>query len=274
MVVEGAWWKRRRLSDQADHFFPPHNATFKRPVKTLTHQKAKPSRPNQEKTKQRNRRICNYLALVEPIAHFYAKHSPEPLEDLRQVGLLGLLRASELYEPKRKIAFEAFARPHIRGAMLHYLRDGAPAIRLPRTVVELRQRDPSSLNEAQLGRLELVAGMQRPLSLDSHPGISLEEIEEAPSMNRFNDSGCPGGVGQGAEATQGDALTELARLEPKLRTVVRQVVLAGWSYRRTAQKLGVSPMTVQRRLKRGLVLLKTGLSGAGIPLDLLLQGAD
>ncbi|MCP9774546.1 sigma-70 family RNA polymerase sigma factor [Cyanobium sp. WAJ14-Wanaka] len=207
-----------------------------------TQSQQKPSKA----TRARNKRICRYIALVEPIARFYASNSPEPIDDLRQVGLMGLLRASELYEPKRKIAFEAFAKPHIRGAMLHYLRDGAPAIRLPRTIVELRQRDPSRLTAKEQQRLDEVAGMRKTISLDSHPGINLEAL----------------GSDEDGPLREGeiDTLGLLSQLEPKLASVVSQVVLAGWSYRRTAEKLGISPMTVQRRLKCGLALLKKGLT--------------
>jgi RNA polymerase sigma-B factor len=55
-------------------------------------------------------------------------------------------------------------------------------------------------------------------------------------------------------------LIQLSRLEPCLRLVIQKVVLSGWTYRRTAALLQVSPMTVQRRLKRGLAQLKDALN--------------
>jgi RNA polymerase sigma-B factor len=51
----------------------------------------------------------------------------------------------------------------------------------------------------------------------------------------------------------------LKHLEPRQRQVVRQVVLAGWSYRRLAQQMQVSPMTIQRLLHRGLAQLRSQL---------------
>ena len=68
---------------------------------------------------QRNQRVNQYRALVNPIAVHYVRRCPEPLDDLIQVGLLGLLRATELYQAHTATPFEAFARPHIRGAILH-----------------------------------------------------------------------------------------------------------------------------------------------------------
>jgi DNA-directed RNA polymerase specialized sigma24 family protein len=59
------------------------------------------------------------------------------------------------------------------------------------------------------------------------------------------------------------ALAALAELEPPLEAVVRRVVLGGWSYRRTAGALQVSPMTVQRRLHRGLAVLRQSLQAKG-----------
>jgi DNA-directed RNA polymerase specialized sigma24 family protein len=64
------------------------------------------------------------------------------------------------------------------------------------------------------------------------------------------------------------ALAALAELEPPLEAVVRRVVLGGWSYRRTAGALQVSPMTVQRRLHRGLAVLRESLQAKGEPAAL------
>ena len=49
---------------------------------------------------QRNQRVNQYCGLVTPIAVHYCRRCPEPLDDLVQVGLMGLLRAAELYQPQ------------------------------------------------------------------------------------------------------------------------------------------------------------------------------
>jgi RNA polymerase sigma-B factor len=212
----------------------------------------------------RNRRVESYRQLVRPIALHYARCSPEAADDLIQVGLLGLIRAAELYRPERGVPFEAFARPHIRGAILHYLRDTAPAVRLPRRQAELQDRlarfereaagEPRSLRErlglsaAQWNQLIAQRQMRRPRCLDA---VQLELLP-APA------------VPFAAEAEQGGPGVEamLALLEPRQRRVVRQVVLAGWSYRRLGAEMGVSPMTVQRLLRRGLGQLRSHLGAA------------
>ena len=71
---------------------------------------------------RRNARVEQHMRMVEPLARYYAKTTGQDPDDLRQVGFLGLLRAAERYEGSRDVPFQAFARPHIRGAILHYLR--------------------------------------------------------------------------------------------------------------------------------------------------------
>ena len=64
---------------------------------------------------QRNLRVQTYRQLVRPIALHYSRCSSEACEDLLQVGLLGLIRAAELYRTERSVPFTAFARPHMYG---------------------------------------------------------------------------------------------------------------------------------------------------------------
>ena len=51
--------------------------------------------------RNRNARVEQHLAIVDPVARHYAASSGQDQEDLRQVGLLGLLRAAERFEPNR-----------------------------------------------------------------------------------------------------------------------------------------------------------------------------
>lgn len=217
--------------------------------------------------RRRNRRVEEHRDLVRPLALHYASRCQEPWEDLLQVGLLGLIRAAELYQAEQGTPFEAFARPHIRGAILHYLRDLAPAVRLPRRQAELQER---------LLRLErsCLSGSEGEASgLRSHLGIDLQNwglllrqrqlcrplpLEEV----QLEELAAPESSG-GEERLV--ALAELLqRLDPRERLVVRRVVLGGWSYRRLATQMQISPMTVQRLLQRGLATLRQQLEQAEV----------
>ena len=231
---------------------------------------------------QRNQRVDQYRTLVTPIAVHYGRRCPEPIEDLIQVGLLGLLRAAELFDAQTQTPFEAFARPHIRGAILHYLRDSALAVRLPRRQMELHDKlrqvqanwhknhgqEASSedlrraldLSIPQWQELQRGKAMARPIGLAD--GVIDAWAEQAVDREA-GPAQQPGEDGEGEYQLR--LKRQWARLEPDLRQVVDKVVLSGWTYRRTAALLKVSPMTVQRRLKRGLAELRQGLGRSANP---------
>ena len=236
---------------------------------------------------QRNQRVDQYRTLVTPIAVHYGRRCPEPIEDLIQVGLLGLLRAAELFDAQTQTPFEAFARPHIRGAILHYLRDSALAVRLPRRQMELpdklRQmqanwhkthgqeassedlRRALGLSTPQWQELQRGKAMARPIGLADEviDAWAEQAVDREAGSAQHGSAQKPGEDGEGEYQLR--LKRQWARLEPDLRQVVDKVVLSGWTYRRTAALLKVSPMTVQRRLKRGLAELRQGLGRSANP---------
>lgn len=219
---------------------------------------------------RRNRLVEAHRDLVGPLARHYTSCTAEPLDDLVQVGLLGLIRAAELFQPSQGTPFGAFARPHIRGAILHHLRDCAPAVRLPRRQAELQekllrlQREHQRQGGARLADLGALLGidddhlnlllrqrqLNRPLPLEPE----LEELLEG-----ANPPAPAGGCLLEEMGLVGGAERLLARLEPRQRLVVQQVVLGGLSYRELGRRMAVSPMTVQRLLQRGLERLRAEL---------------
>ena len=182
--------------------------------------------------RNRNARVEQHLAIVDPVARHYAASSGQDQEDLRQVGLLGLLRAAERFEPNRSVPFAAFAKPHIRGAILHYLRDGAALVRIPR-------RDQGAASHSSI--LMNAAKQRRSLiTSDLDQLLSREPVRAEPEQLE-----CSSAV-----------MTALADLDKPERQAVTHVVLKGQSLRQAGRCIGVSAMTVQRRLKRGLNSLR------------------
>lgn len=237
---------------------------------------------------ERNQRLEQYLDLVRPIAWHYAHRSPESAEDLEQVGLLGLLRASDLYDEKQGTPFAAFARPHIRGAILHYLRDLARPVRLPRRHQELadRLRGVKRELETRLGRLatetelRTVLGLtqeqwdcfrsaqllSRPGSLTDMDGQDLDGVSPFNPIDRSR-TGWPTEIDDDPIPPH-EVQRALKQLNPIRQQVIRRVVVEGWSLRRTAAILGISPMTVSRQLQRGLDEMRTMLASRGLTVQL------
>jgi len=216
---------------------------------------------------QRNRLVEAHQDLVRPIAIHYGRCCRESVEDLLQVGLIGLIRAAERFDALQGTPFEAFARPHIRGAILHYLRDVAPSVRLPRRQAELQER------LVRLERHGLQQGrMATPATLQGLLGINAEQwnilmrqrlLNRAEPLTEVSEDDLDRAEAGGeVERNDGEGETVQALLEgldPRQREVVQFVVLKGLSYRQMARRLQVSPMTVQRLLHRGLEQLRGNL---------------
>jgi RNA polymerase sigma-B factor len=185
---------------------------------------------HQLSTARRNQRVESHLHLVEPWVRRYSRRSAEAVDDLRQVALEGLIRAAERFNGDKQVPFEAFARPHIRGAVLHYLRDCSHVIRIPRRLQEQR------------------------LSADELP---LKRVAYSPHLNDISAASA-----DAAPVPEGLVAALLAGLQPRQRQLVELVVLKGVSLRAAAQMQGTSASTVHRRLQHTLAQLRPQLNRA------------
>ncbi len=87
-------------------------------------------------TRLRNRLAVKNDGLVYKVAHRFSRQCPEPLEDLVQIGRIGLLKAVERFDPEAGAAFSSFAVPYINGELLHWIRDRWSHLRIPRRAFE------------------------------------------------------------------------------------------------------------------------------------------
>ena len=202
-----------------------------------------------EPIRARNRRVADHLFLVRRVASHYAACTAERCEDLQQVGALGLIRAAERYDSQSTVPFEAFARPHIRGAVLHYLRDVAPLLRLSRRL----QERAFQLSRQGHWSAELES-LRRWQSVQLLPPWRLQEAQADPA--------CVQATASGFGVDPQEALAALHGLERRQRQVVEAVVLHGQSLRAVAERLGISAATVHRVLHQALAELRRLLNPA------------
>lgn len=83
--------------------------------------------------------IAEYQPLVKNISYKFI-NSGEPLEDLEQVGYVGLINAFNLYSQKRGVKFETYATWLISGEIRHYIRDKHQAVKIPRWMLKLNKK--------------------------------------------------------------------------------------------------------------------------------------
>lgn len=226
-------------------------------------------------TNRRNQLVQLNLGLVRKEVHLRLDRCSESYDDLLQVGCLGLIRAIERFDLSKGNAFSSFAVPYIRGEIQHYLRDKSPSVRIPRHWVSLNRqatkvaqtlhhqldRDPTKAEVAaalnispdELQEIELACCNRAPLSLDAP--VSDEEqgrtaLGEMVPDHRYRSF-------QLAQEDQILLQQALAKLEAGTCKVLEFVFLHDLTQKETAERMGISSVTVSRRVKKGLAMMKT-----------------
>jgi RNA polymerase sigma-B factor len=216
-----------------------------------------------------------HLPMVEHCARRF-RNRGEPFEDLLQVGMIGLLKSIDGFDPERGVEFSTYATPTIVGEIKRYFRDKGWAIRVPRRLQELRLQISAvtaELTQAQ-GR------SPTPRELADAIGCSVEEIVEGiESSNAYStlslDAGDEPGDGGNAGSMLDaigfeDADLEQVEIRASLRPLLdalepreKRILLLRFFKNRTqtqiAEEIGVSQMQVSRLLSRTLVQLRTSL---------------
>ncbi|MFM1842494.1 MAG: hypothetical protein RLZZ490_1230 [Cyanobacteriota bacterium] len=218
--------------------------------------------------------------LVRRVAHQLSRQCMEPYEDLEQVGFLGLIRAIERFDPKQGTAFSSFAIPYIRGEMLHYLRDKSSVLRVPRRWQELYSKGKSVSKQLtrQLGRSptarevasalnisiaewqECTGIFQQRFVVSLDTAIANHEHHSLTFLETLTDERL---VIKQLQSEEAMALQGAIRqLEPKTQAAIRSVYLERLPRKEVAKAIGISPMTVTRRIQKGLKELEVLLQDA------------
>jgi RNA polymerase sigma-B factor len=222
----------------------------------------------------RNQIVNLNIGLVRKEAHHWTKQCGESFDDLLQVGSLGLLRAIERFTMDRGNAFSSFASPYIRGEIQHYLRDKSSTVRIPRRVLQLRQQSNKFIqsfrktNQRQPSSQEIVAHLE--ISIADWQDINLAYQNRAPISldldvsSESNDSTCLADLVPDPQHKSFQLAFEdqirlqegLAQLEEHTRKVLEFVFLQDLTQKEAAEIMGISVITVSRRIKKGISSLK------------------
>jgi RNA polymerase sigma-B factor len=119
-----------------------------------------------------------YEGLVHFLARPYSNRG-EPLEDIVQVGFLGLVKAIDRFDPSLGNEFTTFATPTIKGEIRRYFRDKGWAIRFPRRLQELYQQVVRT-NETLKNELDRQPTVQE---VADRLGVEVDDVLEALEMS-------------------------------------------------------------------------------------------
>jgi RNA polymerase sigma-B factor len=141
---------------------------------------ANPERRDPEYEELRNNLVVAHLNLVRFLALKFANRG-EPLDDLVQVGTVGLLKAIDRFELGRGVEFTTYATPTIVGEIKRYFRDKGWAVKVPRRLQELNLavNRASEKMAVELGRSPTVAELATRLDATEEEILEAQELGQA-----------------------------------------------------------------------------------------------
>ncbi|MCL6299862.1 SigB/SigF/SigG family RNA polymerase sigma factor [Streptomyces kronopolitis] len=224
----------------------------------------------------RNTLIEMNLSLVRYVARRFASRR-ESMEDVLQVGTIGLIKAIDRYDASRDVEFTTLAVPYIQGEIKRFFRDTTWSVRVPRRLQELRIDLARAREELEC------EGVHEPTAADlaTHLDLTEEDVAEGLVASNGYDSDsidrpiqAAGGKQQAGLVadligTEDPALAlaedvqalkpHLADLDERDRTLLQLRFGAEMTQAEIGEELGLSQMHVSRLLSRACATLRKGL---------------
>jgi RNA polymerase sigma-B factor len=215
----------------------------------------------------REQLIEQYMSLVRSLARRYS-YRGEQLEDLVQIGAIGLIKAIDRFDLERGVELTTYATPNIIGEIKRHFRDKGWSVRVPRGLQELNVQLSRLVEQltVQLGRSPTIP------ELAKAAGVEEEEVLEALESGRAYTSlslsvGSGGGDDDdldpleslGTEEHQYEVSEDRAVLAPgfkalddRERKILQLRFFEGLTQSQIAQQVGISQMHVSRLIRRSL----------------------
>jgi RNA polymerase sigma-B factor len=211
--------------------------------------------------------IEQYLPLVRSLARRYANRG-EQLEDLVQVGSIGLIKAIDRFDVDRGVELTTYATPNIIGEIKRHFRDKGWSVRVPRGLQELNVRLSQLLERltVELERSPTIAELAE--AADVTEEEVLEALESGQAYTTVSLS-APAGGGEDSELDPLESLGELEHeyevsedravlapgldvLDERERRIIHLRFWEGLTQSQIAAQVGISQMHVSRLIRRSL----------------------
>ncbi|HEX4732919.1 MAG TPA: SigB/SigF/SigG family RNA polymerase sigma factor [Thermoleophilaceae bacterium] len=214
--------------------------------------------------------VNRHLPLVRQLARRYG-YTSEPLDDLVQVGSVGLLHALSRYDPRVGSSFKAYAVPTILGELRRHFRDAAWSVHLPRSLQERTRSVQVAIAalQAALGRSPTIAEIATRIGATPEQVIEAMEARLAYRVESLDAPAEPGDerdhwrntgeIDNGFDTAEQSAYLSRAlnALPERERTLVRLRFEEDLSQSEIGRRLGISQMHVSRLLRRALARMGT-----------------
>ncbi|MDD3238332.1 MAG: sigma-70 family RNA polymerase sigma factor [Candidatus Gastranaerophilales bacterium] len=224
------------------------------------------------KTKKQLQNVIAMAAmpLVKRISRGLARRNTDPVEDIIQVGSVGLIKAIKFYNPEVSQNFKTYATYLITGEIRHYLRDKASMIKAPREIHELAYRVNQLIAKMKDSSGNIPSELQLATELDT-PVQKIKEVIDVERRKKTISLDQMVSVGDEDYQALGDKIADdnyqnlasfqenkilitdaIEMLDPKLQEVITMNYFDDMSQTQIAAKLGISQMQVSRRIRKAL----------------------
>jgi RNA polymerase sigma-B factor len=219
-----------------------------------------------------------YLNLVKYLASRF-RNRGEPVDDLIQVGTIGLIKAIDRFDTDREVEFTTYATPTIVGEIKRHFRDKGWAVKVPRRLQELSFKVNQAVDTltAKLQRSPLIPEIAEYLEVstddvlealetfDAYNFVSLESDRTGDGTESFSILEYIGQDDQLMSVVDDRAVLSAAlkAVGPLEQRVLYLRFFQGLTQTEIAGQLGISQMQVSRLLRRTLRVLREGIVPEG-----------
>lgn len=224
----------------------------------------------------RDRLVIMHQNLVRFLAGKFMNRG-EPIEDLVQVGTIGLINAIDRFDPSRGTKFSTYATPTIVGEIRRHFRDKAWSLKVPRRLQELNlaaNKAVDSLSQ-KLGRVPTIQEIAQAVDASEEETLEAIELSNAydtislDSKLAYEGEAAPlslaefvGGIDGSLESLEkyGDLNQAMDCLDQRERSIIYLRFFKDMSQTEVAKRLNISQMHVSRLQQKALKRLKELLS--------------
>ncbi len=229
----------------------------------------------------REQLIEQYMSLVRSLARRYS-YRGEQLEDLVQIGAIGLIKAIDRFDLERGVELTTYATPNIIGEIKRHFRDKGWSVRVPRGLQELNVQLSRLVEQltVQLARSPTIPELAEAAGVEEEQ--VLEALESGRAYTSLSLSGGGGGDDDeldpleslGTEEHQYEVTEDRAVLAPgfkalddRERKILQLRFFEGLTQSQIAQQIGISQMHVSRLIRRSLEKIRETIAADAETFD-------
>jgi RNA polymerase sigma-B factor len=226
----------------------------------------------------RDQLIERYMSLVRSLARRYA-YRGEQLDDLVQIGAIGLIKAIDRFDVDRGVELTTYATPNIIGEIKRHFRDKGWSVRVPRGLQELNVKLSKLIEEQtiELGRSPTIPELAKVAGVEEELVVEALESGRAYSTVSLSTGGGQDDEGEldpleslGAEDPEYEVSEDRAMLAPgfnaldeREQLIIQLRFFKGLTQSQIAQQVGISQMHVSRLIRRALERIREEIGDEG-----------